>query len=63
MTAAEDFCYFMDEVPGVLAFVGIKNPEKNANYPHHHEKFNMDEDALEYGMGLYAQYTVDFLNN
>lgn len=63
MTAAEDFCYFMDEVPGVLAFVGIKNSEKNADYPHHHEKFNMDEDALEYGMGLYAQYAVDFLNN
>lgn len=63
ITGAEDFCYFLEEVPGVLAFVGIRNDRKNANYPHHHEKFNMDEDALEYGMGLYAQYAIDFLNN
>ena len=63
ITGAEDFCYFMEEVPGALAFVGIRNPEKNADYPHHHEKFNMDEDGLEYGMGLYAQFAVDFLNN
>ena len=63
MPVAEDFCYYIEEVPGVLALVGIKNSEKGANYPHHHEKFNMDEDALEYGMGLYAQYAVDFLNN
>lgn len=63
MPVAEDFCYYTEEVPGVLAFVGIRNSEKGANYPHHHEKFNMDEDALEYGMGLYAQYAIDFLNN
>lgn len=63
ITGAEDFCYFMEEIPGILAFVGIRNPEKNADYPHHHEKFNMDEDGLEYGMGLYAQFAIDFLNN
>lgn len=62
ITGGEDFCYFLDEVPGVLAFVGINNPEKAANYPHHHEKFNMDEDGLVYGMGLYAQFAIDFLN-
>ena len=63
ITGGEDFCYFLDEVPGVLAFVGIRNEDKNANFPHHHEKFNMDEDALEYGAGLYAQYAIDFLSN
>lgn len=63
ITGGEDFCYFMDEVPGALAFVGMRNEEKEAKYPHHHEKFNMDEDALEYGVGLYAQFAVDFLNS
>lgn len=62
LTGAEDFAYFLEKAPGVLAFVGIRNEEKQACYPHHNEKFQMDEDALEIGTALYAQYAVDFLN-
>ncbi|MGL4862062.1 MAG: M20 family metallopeptidase [Cetobacterium sp.] len=60
ITGGEDFCYFLQQVPGVLAFVGAGNPDKGASYPHHHEKFAIDEDSLEIGAALYAQYTVDF---
>lgn len=63
ITGGEDFCFFLQEVPGVLAFVGVRNEEKDACFPHHHERFNMDEDALEMGASLYAQYALDFLNN
>lgn len=59
---AEDYAFFMEKVPGVLAFVGIGNEKKGINYPHHHGKFNMDEDGLEIGTALYVQYAVDFLN-
>lgn len=38
----------------ILAFVGAGNPSKNTNYPHHHEKFAIDEDSLEIGTALYA---------
>ena len=62
ITGGEDFCYFLEKVPGVLAFVGAGNPSKNANYPHHHEKFAIDEDSLEIDTTLYAQYTSDFLS-
>lgn len=62
-TGGEDFAYFLEKAPGVLAFVGIRNEEKGACYPHHHDKFNMDEDALEIGTALYVQYAVDFLNS
>ena len=62
ITGGEDFCYFLEKAPGVLAFVGARNPKKNADYPHHHEKFNIDEDSLEIGTALYAQYAIDFLN-
>lgn len=62
VTGGEDFAEFMALVPGVIAFVGIKNDAKGIVYPHHHEKFNIDEDALETGTALYAQYAVDFLN-
>lgn len=58
----EDFAYFLEKAPGVLAFVGIRNDNKKINFPHHHDKFNMDEDALEIGSKLYVQYALDFLN-
>lgn len=58
----EDFAFFLEKAPGALAFVGIRNEEKGAKYPHHHDKFNMDEDALEIGSMLYVQYALDFLD-
>lgn len=61
-TGGEDFAFFLEKAPGAFAFVGIRNDEKGANLPHHHDKFNMDEDALEIGSMLYAQYALDFLN-
>lgn len=60
---AEDFSAYLNKVKGVLAFVGIKNEEKDCKYPQHHSKFNMDEDALEMGSALYAKVALDFLNN
>lgn len=62
LTGGEDMSEYMNLVPGVLAFVGARNPQKGADYPHHHGMFNIDEDALEIGTALYAQYAIDFLN-
>jgi len=61
VTAGEDFAFFAQEVPGVFAFVGARNEKKGANYPHHHRKFNIDEDALVIGTSLYSQFVLDFL--
>lgn len=61
LTGSEDFAYFLEKSPGLLALVGAGNEEKATNYPHHHDKFNIDEDALEIGTALYAQYALDFL--
>ncbi len=58
----EDFAYFNQTVPGIMAFIGGGNKAKNTIYPHHHEKFNIDEDALTIGTSLYAQFALDFLN-
>ncbi|MCY6356555.1 M20 family metallopeptidase [Clostridium sp. ZS2-4] len=60
-TATEDIGKYFEKVPGVLAFVGVRNEEKGAVYPQHHEKYTIDEDALKIGTALYAQYAVDFL--
>lgn len=60
-TGGEDFAFFTDKVPGALAFVGIRNDEKGLNAPHHNCKFDIDEDALEIGTNLYAQFAYDYL--
>ncbi len=62
VTGGEDFAMYLEKAPGAMAFVGAGNEEKGASYPHHHERFNIDEDGLEIGTALYVQYAVDFLN-
>jgi amidohydrolase len=61
-TGGEDFAFYLQKVPGAFAFVGSRNEDKIPLYPHHHPKFDIDEDALEVAAGLYAQYAVDFLS-
>jgi amidohydrolase len=58
----EDFSFFLNRVPGVIAFLGTANKEKDIIYPHHHKQFNIDEDVLSVGTSLYAQFAIDFLN-
>lgn len=43
---AEDFSFYLNEVPGTFFFVGGRNPEINAVYPHHHPNFDVDERAI-----------------
>ena len=57
----EDFSYFQEKVPGVMAFLGIRNPECGACYAQHHDKYNVDESALIRGAGMYAQTALTFL--
>ena len=45
-----------------IAFVGCRNEEKDCCYAHHNGKFAIDEDGIEVGTALYAQYAIDFLN-
>ncbi|MFC4557811.1 M20 family metallopeptidase [Virgibacillus kekensis] len=44
---AEDFAYYLKEVPGTFFFVGGRNEKINAVYPHHHPMFDVDERAME----------------
>lgn len=61
-TGGEDFSEFSSRVPGVMVNLGVRNEQKNIVYPHHHEKFDIDEDALEVGTAMYAQYALDYLS-
>jgi len=43
---AEDFAYYLQHVPGTFLFVGAGNEEKGIIYPHHHPRFDLDEESL-----------------
>jgi len=49
---AEDFSYYLEQIPGAFYFIGVGNSEKGIVYPQHHPKYNIDEDALGYGMEI-----------
>ncbi len=61
MMGAEDFAYYLKKVPGVFIFVGSGNKEKGTDFPHHHPKFDIDEDALLLGTTLHIEYAVSYL--
>ncbi len=49
---AEDFAYYLQKVPGCFVLVGAGNPEKGIIHPHHHPKFDIDEEAMLHATGL-----------
>jgi len=51
-TTAEDFGYFLQEVPGCFYRLGTGNQSRNITSNLHTQTFDIDEDALETGTGL-----------
>lgn len=60
-TGSDDMARFLEAVPGCYFIVGANNPEKGANYPHHHPRFNIDEDALPVAVEVLSRAALDFL--
>ncbi|MFC4076616.1 amidohydrolase [Salinithrix halophila] len=59
----EDFSAYQREAPGAFFFTGIGNKGKSTDYPHHHPRFNIDEDALETGLIVLIHTTLRLLEN
>ena len=59
---AEDFSYFLLEKPGCFFNVGCRNEERGITWGHHHPKFDLDEDSMQYGTATMAQVVLDYLN-
>lgn len=60
--AGEDFSEFTTEIPSTFYFVGMGNKEKGTDYPHHHPKFDIDEDALALGVEMHVRSALDYLS-
>ena len=54
-TGGEDFAWFLERIPGCYLFVGARSEEKGRCWPHHHECFDIDEDALVNGAAVLVQ--------
>jgi amidohydrolase len=51
---AEDFGYYTQVIPGCFFRLGVRNEEKGIIHNVHTPKFNIDERAIETGMGVMA---------
>ncbi|MFM1654292.1 amidohydrolase [Brevibacillus sp. B_LB10_24] len=51
----EDFSAYLEKAPGCFVFLGAGNEEKGTTYPHHHPRFNIDEDSLAMGVELFVR--------
>ncbi|MEP7318722.1 MAG: M20 family metallopeptidase [Panacibacter sp.] len=51
---AEDFGYYTQKIPGCFFRLGVRNEAEGIVHNVHTPKFNIDEDAIETGMGIMA---------
>lgn len=55
---SETFALYRQLAPTVFTLVGVNNPEVGSTAQHHNDKFDLDEDALQYGVGAMTQFAV-----
>jgi amidohydrolase len=57
----EDFSAYQQRTPGSFFFIGARNEERGIVHPHHHERFDIDERALETGVAIFIGAALDYL--
>ena len=58
---SESYNHYLRKWKGVLAHVGIANPEKGIGALHHNPKFDIDEDVLPLGVPTMVAYATNVL--
>ena len=61
LMAGEDFAFFGQVVPSVMAFLGIRNETLGSVHGLHSPLFQLDEDALPVGAALHAAFATRYL--
>jgi len=60
---SEDMAFYMGVIPGCFFFIGSANAEKGLDAPHHHPRFDVDEEALPVAAALMSAAAVRLLEN
>ncbi|GAB4314890.1 MAG: M20 family metallopeptidase [Candidatus Zixiibacteriota bacterium] len=63
LMGGEDFAYFLQEVPGAMMRVGVRNPKMKSTYAWHHPRFTIDEQAMEVAIRVMAGAVIHALND
>ncbi|WP_138418757.1 M20 metallopeptidase family protein [Aquibacillus sediminis] len=58
----EDFAYYLKEVPGTFFWVGGAMKSEEDIYPHHHPKFDVDEEGMMYVGKLFIATVLNYLS-
>ncbi|MCS6834548.1 MAG: amidohydrolase [Anaerolineae bacterium] len=58
---SEDVGFLMTDIPGMYFFLGSANSERDLDHPHHHPRFDFDEEALPLGVALLSAAVADYL--
>ncbi|WP_342504677.1 amidohydrolase [Sporosarcina sp. FSL K6-2383] len=59
----EDFSYYLQKLPGAYFFVGAKLAAAEKVFPHHHEKFDFHEPAMQVIAKTFAAIYLEEQNN
>jgi len=57
----EDFSAYLRRTPGSFFFIGARNEAAGIVHPHHHERFDLDERALDYGTRIFVAAALEHL--
>lgn len=55
---SETFALYSQLAPTVFTLIGVNNKEVGSTAQHHNDAFDLDEDALQYGVGAMTQFVV-----
>ncbi len=57
----EDFAFYLQEIPGVMYWLGVSNEEKGIIGLPHHPQFSIDEEAIFVGAKTMAAVLLRYL--
>jgi amidohydrolase len=60
MMVGEDYAEFARRVPSAFYFIGTRNDNLGANYPHHHPRFRIDEESLSIGVEMHVKTALEY---
>ncbi len=56
----EDFARFTHECPAMFFFVGTGNDERGTGWPHHHPRFDIDEEGMAAGIATMGNAVLSY---
>ena len=63
LMTAEDFAWYSHKIKACMYRIGTSNIEKGIDSKQHTSTFDIDEDALETGVGLMAYLAIEKIMN